>query len=192
MFLDAGRDSENIRIKNDVRRPKTDDLGEYLVAALADSNLAFDVVRLPLFVEGHHDHGGTVIANKLRLSDECFLAFFQADGVDDGLALYAAQARLDDRPLGRIDHDGNARHSGFRGNQVQKFCHRLFRIQHAFVHVDIDNLSAVLNLLARDLNRCVVIIGLDQAPENRRARDVASLTDVDEQIVRTDRYGFEA
>src|SRR6185503_8311973 len=53
VLLDAGGDREDIRIEDDVFRRKARLLGQQLVGALADRDLARDRVGLPLFVEGH-------------------------------------------------------------------------------------------------------------------------------------------
>ena len=52
-------------------------LGQHLVGLGADLDLALVGIRLPLLVEGHHDHGRAVLAAQLRLADELLLALFQ-------------------------------------------------------------------------------------------------------------------
>ncbi len=150
VLFDAGRDGENIRIENDVGRIEANLLGQHRVRALADADLALDRIRLPLLVERHDDHGSTVVAAQLRLPDERVLAFLEADRIHDRLALHALQARFDNRPLRRIDHDRHARDVRFGRDEIQESDHRLLRIEHALVHVDVDDLRAVLDLLARD------------------------------------------
>jgi hypothetical protein len=108
VFLDAGGDGENVRIKNDVFGRKADFLGQQLVGALADFGLARKGVGLSLFVEGHHDHRGAVALAQLGLAQELGLAFLHGNRVDNALALHALQARLDDFPLGGVDHDRHA------------------------------------------------------------------------------------
>ena len=54
------------------------------------------------------------------------------------------------------------------------------RVEHALVHVDVDDLGAVLDLLARDVERGLVVAVQDQARELGRAGDVGALADVDE------------
>jgi hypothetical protein len=62
--------------------------------------------------------------------------------------------------------------------------HRRFGIDQALVHVDVDDLRAVLDLLARDVDaRRVVVAGGDQLAELRRAGDVGALADIDERDV---------
>ena len=54
-------------------------------------------------------------------------------------------------------------------------------IEQAFVHVDVDNLRAVFDLLARDLDRGFIIAGQDQLLELGAAGDVGAFADVDER-----------
>ena len=37
--------------------------------------------------------------------------------------------------------------SGFRSNKIEESHHGLFRIQHRFVHIDVDNLRPTINLM---------------------------------------------
>ena len=119
-----------------------------MVGARANLDLALEGVGLALFIEGHDDHGRAIAAAQFRLAQEFFFAFLHGNRIDDGLALHAFQARFDDRPFRRVDHDGHARNIGFRGDQVQKARHGGQRIEHRFIHVDVDHLRAVFHLLA--------------------------------------------
>src|SRR3546814_13856236 len=58
--------------------------------------------------------------------------------------------------------------------------HRLFRVEQALVHVDVDDLGAVLDLLARDLDGCGIIARHDQLLEAGRTGTVGALADIDE------------
>jgi hypothetical protein len=58
--------------------------------------------------------------------------------------------------------------------------HRLDRVEQAFVHVYVDDLRAVLDLLARDLYRLGVIAGENQLLERRRTGNIGAFADVDE------------
>ena len=51
------------------------------------------------------------------------------------------------------------------------------------VHVDVDDLGAVLHLVAGDVERRGVVVVLDQPAELGRAGDVGPLADVDERDV---------
>src|SRR5207237_3661256 len=55
------------------------------------------------------------------------------------------------------------------------------------VHVDVDDLGAVLDLVARHLQRRGVVAGGDQLAEFGRTRDVGALADIDERNLRRQR-----
>ena len=93
--------------------------------------------------------------------------------------------------LGGIDHHGHARDLGFGGDQIEERRHRLLGIEQAFVHVDVDDLRAVLDLVARDRERRSVVARGDQLAELGGARDVGALAHVDERDFRREREGLE-
>ncbi len=76
--------------------------------------------------------------------------------------------------------------SGSAGNQIQELHHRRFGIEQAFVHIDVDDLGAVFDLLTRNGQGFVVAVFLDQLLELGRAGDIGALADVDEQHLRRD------
>jgi hypothetical protein len=94
--------------------------------------------------------------------------------------LHALQAGFDDAPLGTINHHRYARNVGLRRDHVEKRRHCLFRIKQTLVHVDVDDLRARLDLLARHIKRRRIVVLLDEFAKLRRARDVGALADVDE------------
>ena len=57
-------------------------------------------------------------------------------------------------------------------------------IEQAFVHVDVDHLRAVLDLVARDRERRRVVAGRHQLAELGRAGDIGALADIDERDFR--------
>ena len=97
-----------------------------------------------------------------------------------GLALHALQASFDYHPLRTVDHDRHARDVWLGGDQIQERDHRLFAVEKAFIHVDVDDLRAAFNLLTGHGKGCRIIVGLDQFAKFCRACDVGALTDVDE------------
>ena len=99
--------------------------------------------------------------------------------------MHALQTGFDHRPFAGVDHEGNARDLGFSGQQMQEAHHSGGGIQHAFVHVDIDDLRAVVDLLERHSKRFVVTFIFDQAFEFRRAGDVGAFANVQKQAVAT-------
>ena len=87
---------------------------------------------------------------------------------------------LDHRPFRAVDHDRHAGDVGLGGDQLEEGDHRRLGVEQALVHVDVDDLGAVLDLLARDLDRGGIIVGHDQLLEAGRAGDVGALADIDE------------
>ena len=63
-----------------------------------------------------------------------------------GLPCIAFQAGLDDPPLGESTMTGTG-DVGFARDQVEEPVHGGDAVDHAFVHVDVDDLGAVLDLL---------------------------------------------
>ena len=172
VLLHPGRDRQDVRVEDDVRRVVAGLLGEHPIRPLADLDLALDGVCLPLLVEGHHDDRGTVALDSPRLVEEVLLALLEADRVHDTLALHAFQAGLDHVPAGRVHHDRHPRHLGLRGEEVQVRRHRLGAVEQVGVHVDVEQVGAVLDLLPRDVDGRLEVAALDQTPELLRARDV--------------------
>ena len=104
----AGRDRQHIRVEDDVFRWEAHLFGKQTIGARADLELTLAGVGLSALVKRHHHHGRAVAAHQTRLLEEFLLAFLQADGIDDALALQATQARFQHFPLGRIKHHRHA------------------------------------------------------------------------------------
>ena len=165
--------------------------GQQPVGALADRDLALDRVGLPGLVERHDDDAGAVALDDLRLVQEILFAFLQADRVDDALALDALEAGLDDRPARAVDHHRHARDLRLGRDVVEERRHRLLGVEHALVHVHVDDVRAVADLLGRDLHRLRVVLALDQPGEPRRAGHVGPLADHLEVAVGADGQRLE-
>jgi hypothetical protein len=156
VLLDAGRDREDVGVEDDVFRREADLLGQQLVGAVQISTLRSLGVGLPLFVERHHDDGGA-IARQPGLLEELILAFLHRDRVDDRLALHALQARPRSPPISRVDHHRHAGDVGLGGDQVEEGRPSPARVEQALVHVDVDDLRAVFDLLARHVERLGIV-----------------------------------
>ena len=96
VLFDAGRDSEDIGIEDDVFGREADFLRQQLIGALADRDFALDRVGLTLLVERHDDDGRAVAQHLAGLFEELAFAFLHRDRVDDRLALHALEAGFDD------------------------------------------------------------------------------------------------
>ncbi len=70
--------------------------------------------------------------------------------------------------------------SGSVATELEETLHRRFGVEQALVHVDVDDLGAVLHLLAGDVERGLEVALGDQPAELGRAGDVGALADVDE------------
>ena len=160
---------------------KPTSLDQDVVGALADLGLARERIGLAGLVERHHHHSRAMAARDPGLVDEFLHAFLHRDRIHDRLALNAFQAGLDHVEFRGVDHHRHAGDVGLGGDEVEERHHRGFGIQQAFVHVDVDDLRAVLDLVARDLQRRGVIARGDQLAEFRRAGDVGALADIDER-----------
>src|ERR687894_185894 len=186
VLLDACGDGEDVGVQDDVLGRETDLLCEDAVGASAYLDLPFLRFGLALLVEGHNDHRSTIPLQQSRLPDELLLALLQAYRVDHRLALHPFQAGLDDRPPGRIDHYGYPGDVGLRGHEVEETDHRLLAFEHPLVHVDVYDLGAVLDLLARHVQGRLVVFARYEVLESRRTRDVGPFADVHEQRVGPD------
>ena len=192
VLFETGRDGEDVRVEDDVRGVEARALGQQRVGALADRHLPLDRVGLALLVERHDDHAGPVAPDDRRLLEKIRLAFLQADRIHDRLALHALQAGLNHRPLGAVDHERHARDFRFGRDVVQELGHRLLGIEHALVHVHVDQVGAATDLVERHLRRVAVLAGADQPREPRRAGHVGPLANHLKVRVGADRERFEA
>ncbi len=94
--------------------------------------------------------------------------------------MHAFQPGLDHRPFRGIDHDRHAGDVRLGRDQIEEGDHGLLGIEHALVHIDVEQVGAVLDLLARNFERAGIVVGFDQLAEARRAGDVGPLANHDE------------
>src|SRR5690348_13043852 len=88
VLLHARGDGEDVGIENDVFGREPGAIHEQVIGALAYGDPTLDGVRLALLVECHDDRGSPVATQLTRMVEEYLLAFLEADGVDDALALH--------------------------------------------------------------------------------------------------------
>ena len=124
VLFDTRRDREDVRVEDDVLGGEADLLREDPVRAGGDRELPFHGRRLAVLVERHHDHGGPVAAHEAGVRLERLLALLEAEGVHDGLALQAPQARLDHVPLRAVEHDRELRDVRLGRDEAQEPRHR--------------------------------------------------------------------
>ncbi len=80
----------------------------------------------------------------------------------------------------RVDHHRHAGDVGLGGDEVEELDHRRFGVDQPLVHVDVDDLRAVGDLIARHGERAGIVARRDELAEFGRAGDVGALADVDE------------
>ena len=177
MFLNAGGDGEDVGVEDDVLRCETGLLGEEPVGPLANRDFALGFGRLTLLIEGHDDDGGAVATDCLRLPEEILLPFFQADGVDDPLALEAFEARLEHLPVGTVDHHWNPGYLRLAREEREELRHHRRAVEHPLVDIDVDDVGAVLHLLPGDADSLLVALFADEPGEGLRAGDVRPFAD---------------
>ncbi len=122
---------------------------------------------------------------------KCFFALFQADRVDDRLALHAFQARFDDRPLRAVDHDRHAGNLRLGGQQIQKLRHHRFAVEQGFVEVHVEHIRAALDLLPGHAQSGFEVAVFNEPGEFLRAGDIGPLADHREIRFRPNRERFQ-
>ena len=153
MLLDAGRDREDVGIEDDVLGREADLLGQELVGARADLDLALERVGLALLVERHHDDGGAIGATMLACSRKASSPSFIEIELTIGLPCTHFRPASITSTLGAVDHHRHAGDVGLGRDEVEELDHRLLGVDQALVHVDVDDLRAVRDLVARDIER---------------------------------------
>ena len=165
VLLHPGRDREDVGVEDDVLGLEADRPGQQVVGAPQDGDPPLDRLGLALLVEGHDDDGRAVAPAEAGLAEELVLALLERDRVDDALALELLEAGLDDRPLRAVDHDRDRRDVGLGGDPAQEAGHRGDAVEHRLVHVHVDQLGAVGDLLAGDVDR--LVLGARRRPAGR-------------------------
>ena len=158
---------QHVRIKNDILGRKSGVQDENAIGTLTHLDLSLEGIRLALIIESHHHDRRAVAPHQARLFAELLFAFLERDRVHDALALQALQPRLEHRPLRAVDHDGHFGDVGLRAHQVEEMRHGLLGVEQAFVHVDVEDVRAAVDLLLGDGQRGVEIARFDQLRELR-------------------------
>jgi len=82
--------------------------------------------------------------------------------------------------------------SGSLAIRFRKAHHGRLAVEHGLVHVHVDDLGAVLHLLARHRQGFLVLLVEDHAREGLGAGDVGALADVDEQAIGANEHRLQA
>ena len=135
---------------------KPTSIDEDPVGALADADFVLVGRGLALLVEGH-DHGGrAILQHRGAFSRNFSSPSFSEIEFTMPLPLKALQPGLDDLPLRGVDHERNLGDFRLAGQQLQEARHRRDAVDHAFVHADVEDVGAILDLLPGDADRLFV------------------------------------
>ena len=162
VFIDPGRDRKDIRVKDNIFRWEARFFRQQLVGTATNFDFTFTGIRLTVFIKGHHHHGGTITAYQAGMMQEDIFSLFHGDGVHNPFTLDTLQPFFDDIPFRGVDHNRHTGNIRFPGNQVKEAHHRRFRIQHPFIHIDVDDLGTVFHLLAGNIQRFGIFFFFDQ------------------------------
>ena len=170
---------KNIGIENDVfgRKASAD---QQVIGTFADFDLAFFGVSLPSLVERHHHDCRAIGHAQPRMVQKGLFAFLHRNRIHDGLTRNAFQPRFDDAPFGTVDHQRYTRNVWLGSDSLDECGHRLMGVEQTFIHIDVDNLRAVFDLVARDFDSGFIITRQNELLKLGAAGDVRAFTDVDE------------
>ena len=193
VLLDAGADRQDVRIEDDVLGREPDLLGQDLVGAVRDRERGGRPSspgrsRRTPSRRRRRRTGGRSVAWRMNSASPSLSEI----ELTTPLPCRHSRPASITRELRRVDHHRDARDVGLGGDQVQEPPHRGDAVEHALVHADVEDVGAALDLLARDRDRLVVLVVLDEATERGRAGDVRALADHDEVRLRRDRQRLEA
>ncbi len=178
MLVNPGRHGEYIGIKDNIFRRKAD-TGEQLIGALANLDLALLGIGLTGFIKCHDDHGCAVSHAFSGIFQKFLFAFLHRDGIDDRFARDTFQAGFDHRPFGAVDHHRHAGNIRFGRDELEEGRHRMFGVEQAFIHIHIDDLRTIFDLLPRDFHGGFIVIVEDKLFEPRRTGDIGTLANID-------------
>ncbi len=192
VLLDAGGHRQHVGVEDDVLGREAHLVHQDAVGPRAHGHLALQGVGLTVLVEGHADRGRAVAAHQTGSALELQLAVLETDGVDHRLALQALESGLQHLPARGVNHDRNTADVGLRGDQVQEAGHGGHGVDHALVHVDVQQVGPAFHLLAGHCQRFFQLLGPHHLGELGGAGDVGALANHGESRVPGDGVGLQA
>mmetsp|Transcript_7433 Transcript_7433/g.12935 ORF Transcript_7433/g.12935 Transcript_7433/m.12935 type:complete len:281 (+) Transcript_7433:994-1836(+) len=179
MLLHARTNGEDIGIEDDVFWWEvyfgTD---QNIIRALANPHLFFLSGCLTLLIEGHDHYCSTMLAYDGGMFNELLLAHLQGNGVDDRFALAPFQASLNNLKLRRINHERTLGNIWLGHSNLDELLHCFHAIEHPIVHIDVNNMSTVLNLLLCNVHGLAIVACHHEFLEFERACDVTTLPNI--------------
>ena len=171
-----GADREDESVEDQVARGQAVLLREQRVGSLGDGELPLARHRhalLLVLVDAADDDRPAILLQQRDHLLEALLAVLQVDGVDDGLALALPERELDDRGVGRVDHQ---RDFHLLGDEVHEAVHVGRLVAVGIGEADVHHLAAPLHLRPADLGGFLELLLDDQLLELLRPDDVRPLT----------------
>mmetsp|Transcript_64885 Transcript_64885/g.107619 ORF Transcript_64885/g.107619 Transcript_64885/m.107619 type:complete len:602 (+) Transcript_64885:1368-3173(+) len=180
VLLHPSADCQHVGVEDDVFWWELHLVHEDVVAALADAHLVLLSGGLAVLIERHDDHGGTVLAQQGGVLLEKLLTDLQRDTVHDGLALAPLQTSHNDVKLGCIQHEWHLRDLRLGDGDLDELLHGSHAVKHTVIDVDVDHVSAILDLGLCDVHGGTVVASHHQLLELDGPSDVAPLSNVEE------------
>ena len=180
MFFHAGTDGENIRIKDNILRVETNFFNEQLKCSAANANLLCFRSRLAFLVKCHDNYRSAVRLDKGRILQELILTSLQRNRIHDAFTLRTLQTSFDDIKLTRVDHERYFRSIRLGNQQIYKLSHRGFTVDQTVIHVYVNHVRTIFNLLQRNSQSLLVVTINDSLLKDARSGNVAPFAQVDE------------
>ena len=169
MLLHPGADREHVRVEHYVLRWKANHIHKNVITALAYTNLLILGRGLPKLVESHHYYRRSVLLQQCCMLNKQSLSHLQRDTVHDGLALAPLQSSKHDLKLRRVQHKWNLSYLRLRHRYLHKLLHRHQPVQHAIVHIDVNHMCTIRDLLLSHIHRLHVLPSDDHLLECNRS-----------------------
>ena len=178
MLFHPCRNRQDVQVKDYILREEIKLLGEEVVGTLRYAHFFIYISGLTLLIKGHDNHCSPVLLDLSCLLKEVLFTLLQRDRIHYAFALSILEASLDDLELGGVDHHGYISDLRVGLKKAHELGHGLLAVDKAVVQVDVEDLSAVLDLVLGHLQGGFIVSLLDQLFELDTARDVASLTHI--------------
>ena len=119
-----------------------------------------------------------MLLQQSRMLLEQLLTNLQTDGVNNWLSLAPLQSCHNNLKLRCIKHEWHFRYLGLGHSNLHKLLHSSKAIEQTIVHIDVNDVSSVLNLLLCNVHRCSVVAFHHQLLESDRSRNITTLSNV--------------
>ena len=171
------RDREGEAVDDDVLDLHPPLVDEGVDQARCDAHLVVAGARLTLLVDRERDHGRAVLLDERHDASEPAgrgIPVFEVDRVDDRAAADQLEPGTDDVGLGGVDHER-------KGRRAREARHHLAHVGDAIatdvVDAHVEEVRADADLVARDLDALVPVLGEHRLAERLRPVGVGALPD---------------